>query len=99
MLSKDARRNRVVVGPRTALATRRVGLSPVRLHRSGTAVEAVRLRYGAPAIPCAPADARAGAHEHVELELDRDVRGAAPGQTACLMRGNLVVGWGTIASG
>ena len=99
VLSKDARRNRVVVGPRAALATRRVGLSPVRLHRSGATVEAVRLRYGAPAISCAPPDVGAGPHERLDLELDRDVRGAPPGQTACLMRGDLVVGWGTIAGG
>jgi len=99
VLAKDARRNRVVVGPRAALATRRVGLSPVRLHRSGAAVEAVRMRYGAPAIRCGPADVGSGMHERLELELDRDVRGAAPGQTACLMRGDLVVGWGTIAGG
>ena len=97
VLAKDARRNRVVVGPRAALATRRVGLSPARLHRSGTEVQAVRLRYGAPAIACAPADVGVGAHESLELELARDVRAAAPGQTACMMRGDVVVGWGTIA--
>ncbi len=99
VLSKDARRNRVVVGPRAALATRRVGLGPVRLHRRGAAVQAVRVRYGAPSMSCAAADVRAGGHASLELELDREVRGAAPGQTACLMRGDLVVGWGTIAGG
>jgi len=99
VLSKDARRNRVVVGPRAALATRRVELSPAHMHRAGSAVQAVRLRYGAPAIPCTSVEADAGVHESLVLELDRDVRGAAPGQTACLTRGDLVVGWGTIAGG
>jgi tRNA-specific 2-thiouridylase len=99
VLSKDARRNRVVVGPRAALATRRVGLAPARLYRPGNAVRAVRVRYGAPSISCALTDVGAGRHESLELELDRDVRGPAPGQTACLMRGDLVVGWGTIAGG
>ncbi len=99
VLAKDAGRNRVVVGPRAALAARSVGLSPVRLHRSGAEVQSVRLRYGAPAIACAPADVGAGAHDSLQLELDRDVRGPAPGQTACLMRSDLVVGWGTIAGG
>jgi len=99
VLSKDARCNRVVVGPRAALATRRVDLSPVRLHRSATAVETVRLRYGAPAISCAPSSAGGATHERLELELDRPVRRPAPGQTACLMRGDHVVGWGTIACG
>jgi len=32
----------------------------------------------------------------VELELLEPVDGAAPGQTACLLRGDVVVGWGTI---
>ncbi|CAN5151805.1 hypothetical protein BH20ACT20_BH20ACT20_07700 [soil metagenome] len=99
VLSKDARRNRVVVGPRAALATRRVGLAPARLYRPGNAVRAVRVRYGAPSISCALTGVGAGRHESLELELDRDVRGPAPGQTACLMRGDLVVGWGTIAGG
>ena len=69
VLSKDARRNRVVVGPRAALATRRVGLSPVRLHRSGTELQSVRLRYGAPAISCAPADVGAGAHRQASSSI------------------------------
>jgi tRNA-uridine 2-sulfurtransferase len=34
----------------------------------------------------------------VELELLEPVDGAAPGQTACLLRGDVVVGWGTIAA-
>ena len=32
----------------------------------------------------------------LELELLEPVDGAAPGQTACLLRGDVVVGWGTI---
>ena len=31
------------------------------------------------------------------MELSEPVDGAAPGQLACLMDGELVVGWGTIA--
>lgn len=99
VLAKDARRNRVVVGPRDALATRRVRLSPARLYRHGSGVDAVRLRYGAPPIGCEPPALGPGGHESVELSLERDIRAAAPGQTACLMRGDLVVGWGTIAGG
>ena len=33
----------------------------------------------------------------LELELDEPVLGVAPGQTACLMRGDRVIGWATIA--
>lgn len=99
VLAKDARRNRVVVGPKTALSTRAVRLEPARLHRPGSAVETVRLRYGSPPIACSTGTAAAGSRRRLELSLDREVRGAAPGQTACLMSGDLVVGWGTIAGG
>ena len=39
---------------------------------------------------------RAGRHRELSLQLDEPVDGAAPGQLACLMDGDLVVGWGTI---
>jgi tRNA U34 2-thiouridine synthase MnmA/TrmU len=39
----------------------------------------------------------AGRHDTIELALAEPVDGAAPGQLACLMDGDLVVGWGTIA--
>ena len=43
-----------------------------------------------------PGDPEAGRHRELSLELDEPVDGAAPGQLACLMDGDLVVGWGTI---
>ncbi len=102
VLSKDARRNRVVVGPRDGLAARDVAVAPAHLHRPAGAADSVRLRYHSPAVPC---DVRGdageapvrGDHPALALRLDREVRAPAPGQTACLMRGDLVVGWGTIA--
>ena len=98
VLRKDARRNRVVVGPRDALLTDRVRIERVRLHRPSPEVAAVRLRYHAPPVQCTAAGAfSAGAHESLELRLGRPVGAAAPGQTACLMAGDLVVGWGLIA--
>ena len=39
-----------------------------------------------------------GRHRRLELELAEPVEGAAPGQTACLMDGDVVLGWGTIAA-
>jgi tRNA-specific 2-thiouridylase len=36
-------------------------------------------------------------HRELTLELDQPVSGAAPGQLAALMDGDLIVGWGTIA--
>ena len=64
--------------------------------------DSVRLRYHSPSIPCdvrGPAGERpaGGDHPALALRLGREVRAPAPGQTACLMRGDLVVGWGTIA--
>jgi len=49
-------------------------------------------------VPCRLADpVAAGSHRALELELDEPVDGAAPGQVACLLRGDVVVGWATIA--
>jgi tRNA-specific 2-thiouridylase len=98
VLRKDARRNRVVVGPRAALLSDRVALEPLELRRPSAEVDAVRLRYHAPAVPCeVGGDVPAGRRERAELRLGRPVGAAAPGQMGCLMKGDLVVGWGVIA--
>ena len=94
VLDKDAATNRVTVGPRAALARTRVRLSDARLHRPAESVEHVRLRYHAEPLPCS---ARALAGGEVELELARPAQAVAPGQLACLMRDDCVVGEGTIA--
>ena len=99
VLSTDARANRVTVGPREQLATRAVAVRGARLHRAGAEVDAVRLRYHSRAIACRiPGDLAPGPHRRLELELADPVDGAAPGQTACLLRGDVVVGYGTIAA-
>jgi tRNA-specific 2-thiouridylase len=99
VLAKDAAANRVTVGPREALATRTVAVRGARLHRAGAEVDAVRLRYRSRPVACRVAgDPAAGTHRRLELELADPVDGAAPGQTACLMRGDVVVGWGTISA-
>ncbi|MGI8749286.1 MAG: tRNA 2-thiouridine(34) synthase MnmA [Thermoleophilaceae bacterium] len=97
VLAKDAERNRVVVGPRSELATSRVVMAPVVLHRPGPRADSVRLRYHAPAVPCSlDEDPGAGPQERIGVRLHREVAAGAPGQTACLMDGELVVGWGTL---
>lgn len=97
VLRKDARRNRITVGPRAALLTDRVRLEPLELHRPAEHVEAVRLRYHAAPVPCKAAGVLpAGRHEGADLKLARPVVAAAPGQTGCLMAGELVVGWGVV---
>jgi tRNA-specific 2-thiouridylase len=97
VLDKDARSGRVVVGPRAALQTTRVAVRAARLHREGARVDRVKLRYRSkPLRARVDGDPPAGSHSRLALELDEPVLGAAPGQLACLMDGELVVGWGTI---
>jgi tRNA-specific 2-thiouridylase len=97
VLDKDAASNRVTVGPRSALATRAVAVRGARLLRAGAEVDAVKLRYRSRAVPCRVAgEVGPGIHKRLELALDDPVDGAAPGQTACLLRGDVVVGYGTI---
>jgi tRNA-uridine 2-sulfurtransferase len=100
VLDKDARTNRVLVGPREALRTRRVVIRHGRLHRDGARIDRVKLRYRSRPLPCRisePASPGPGRHAKLALDLQEPVDGAAPGQLACLMDGDLVVGWGTIA--
>jgi tRNA-specific 2-thiouridylase len=98
VLSTDARSNRVVVGPGDQLQTTRVAIRDAVLHRPAARVGAVKLRYRSRPLACrVEAAVEAGLHDRLELELDQPARGAAPGQTAVLCDGDLVVGHGTIA--
>ena len=97
VIDKDAARNEVVVGPRSALRTTRVAIRNARLSRAGARVDRVKLRYRSRPVECRLAgDPQPGRHTALEIELAQAVDGAAPGQLACLMDGELVVGWGTI---
>jgi tRNA-specific 2-thiouridylase len=96
VLATDIRGNRVVAGPKAALLTHAVSLRGARLHRPAGEVDRVKLRYRSRAVPCRVAgDPRQG---RLAVELLEPVDGAAPGQTACLLRGEDVVGWGTIVA-
>lgn len=97
VLRTDARENRVVVGAHEDLARRRVRVRDAQLRRSGERVDRVKLRYRSRPIDCA-VRAPAGRHEELWLELAEPAYGVAPGQTACLMDGAMVVGHATIAS-
>jgi tRNA-uridine 2-sulfurtransferase len=100
VLDKDAARNRVVVGPRRALRTNRVRVRAATLHRDGARVDRVKLRYRSkPLRARLVGDLPAGRHRTLTIELDEWVDGAAPGQLASLMDGELLVGYGTIARG
>jgi tRNA-specific 2-thiouridylase len=97
VLDKEAHSNRVIVGPRDSLLTYKVALRGARLHREGARVDRVKLRYRSkPLAAKVSGDRPAGSHPSLELQLADPVEGAAPGQLACLMDGELVVGWGTI---
>jgi tRNA-specific 2-thiouridylase len=97
VLDKHAASNRVVVGPRERLLTDRVRVRGARLHREGARVDHVKLRYRSASLPARiSGQLDAGRHRELTLELAEPVAGAAPGQLACLMDGELIVGWGTI---
>jgi tRNA-specific 2-thiouridylase len=97
VLDKDATTNRVVVGPRSALHTTRVAARGAELRRAGSRVDRVKLRYRSKPISARlVGDPGPGRHPRVELELGHEAEGVAPGQLACLMDGELVIGWGTI---
>jgi tRNA-specific 2-thiouridylase len=97
VLEKDAGSNRVTVGPHSALATERVRIRGVTLRRDGARVDRVKLRYRSrPLAASITGPAEAGAHARLELALGEPAHGVAPGQVACLLDGELIVGWGTI---
>jgi tRNA-uridine 2-sulfurtransferase len=97
VLEKDAVGDRVIVGPRAQLSAQRVVVRGARLHREGARVDRVKLRYRSEPLAARLRDELpAGRHSTLTVELDEPVLGIAPGQLACLMDGELVVGWGTI---
>jgi tRNA-specific 2-thiouridylase len=98
VLATDAGANTVTVGPRRDLMARTVQLRNVVLHREGDAIDAVRLRYRSRPVPAAVATTDTGKHAELQVQLGEDFAGASPGQTAVLLRGEAIVGHGTIAA-
>jgi tRNA-specific 2-thiouridylase len=94
VLGTDAATNRVIVGPRAALSTRRFRIRGATLHRDPARVDGVRLRYHSPRRDCRLELGEDAGEATVALAYPVD--GAAPGQVACLLDGDLVVGHGTI---
>jgi tRNA-specific 2-thiouridylase len=94
VLATDARTNRVTVGGRADLATRDVAVRGARLHRPADEVDSVRLRYRSKPLACSVAEEGRG---RLTLHLSDPADAAAPGQTACLYRGDVIVGYGTIS--
>jgi tRNA-specific 2-thiouridylase len=97
VLSKDGGANQVVVGGYDDLAIDRVTVAPATLYRDGARVDRVRLRYRSEPVACElEDDPAAGRHRALTLRLEEPVHGVAPGQTACLLDGDRVLGYGTI---
>jgi tRNA-specific 2-thiouridylase len=97
VLDKRADTATVVVGTRDDLRTDRVAIRAARLHRDGDRVDRVKLRYRSRPLRAQVLDhPAAGRHRNLALSLDDAADGPAPGQLACLMDGDLVVGWGTV---
>jgi tRNA-specific 2-thiouridylase len=86
VLAKDPERNTVTVGRHDELATSAVRVRDVRLHGEP---EAVKLRYRTLPVACSL--------KGEEIRLAEPVDGAAPGQTAVFLAGDVVVGTATIA--
>jgi tRNA-specific 2-thiouridylase len=89
VIDKDAQTNTVTVGPKESLQTTKIPLENLALYRDASEVTHVKLRYHQDPIPCLLTSAF--------CLLKFPVHGAAPGQTACLMKDDTVIGCGTIA--
>jgi tRNA-specific 2-thiouridylase len=90
-IATDARTNTVVVGPKASLARTRVAAKG-RLFVPAARV-AAKLRYRSPAVAASVEQTAGG----FRLTLDEPAYGVAPGQLACLMDGEIIVGHATIA--
>ena len=93
-MQTEADRNAVVVGERAALATRTVRLEDVELRRSPQRIRAAQLRHRAPvtAVEAVETDG-----DELLLRFVDPAERVAPGQVACLLDGDSVIGCGTVA--
>src|SRR3989442_1212102 len=84
--------------PRAALGADGIDVRDAFLHRPGKRVDRVKLRYRSAPVRCRiEGEPGAGAHDRLRLVLEEPVHGVAPGQTACVMERDRVIGWATIA--
>jgi tRNA-uridine 2-sulfurtransferase len=99
VVATDAAANTVTVGTRADLATKTVRIRNAILHREGASVDGVRLRYRSRAIPATVSAAAPGRHAALDVALGEAFDAASPGQAAVLLRGEAIVGHGTIVVG
>ena len=97
VLSIDAARNRVVVGPGEELATRQADLADVRFLSGSVPPEpfraGARVRHRAPEVP---ATIHPGKDATARVFFDLPVRAVAPGQSCVLYDGEVVLGGGVL---
>jgi tRNA-specific 2-thiouridylase len=99
VVGKDADTGEVTVGPKEALATEHVLVDRVELYRDAATVDRVKLRYRSAPVACRlPTELPAGRYPRIAVMLNEPFTAAAPGQVACLMSGDRVVGHGLIAT-
>jgi tRNA-specific 2-thiouridylase len=100
VIATDARANTVTVASREHLRTDRVSVRDVTLHRDGSCVDRVKVRYRGQRLPCkVEGQPPAGVHARLDLDMLEQVERTAPGQVACLYAGDVIVGHGTIVLG
>jgi tRNA-specific 2-thiouridylase len=92
VLGSEPRANRVIVGPKAALARTRIGARG-RLYVDASRVDA-KLRYRSPSVRAEVEASGRG----FRLRLDRPAHGVAKGQAAVLYEGDAVVGAGLVTS-
>jgi tRNA-specific 2-thiouridylase len=96
VVATDAEANTITVGTREDLEARTVRLRKAVLYRGGGIVDAIKLRYRSRPVPAKIPGAVQGDHDQLDIALGEAFAGAAPGQTAVLMAGEMIVGHGTI---
>src|SRR4051794_15908685 len=84
VIDKDSQRNPATVGPKTSLATTQRPREGGTLYRDAGEVTPGKLR--------SHSDPSPGRLWTADCHLDQPVHGAAPGQTACLMKHDTVIG-------
>jgi tRNA-specific 2-thiouridylase len=98
VVGKDTQTGRVIVGPREALTVDHLLVDAVELYRDATEVDRVKLRYRSEPIRCElPEKLSAGRYPRIAVMLTEPFIAAAPGQVACFMSADRVVGHGLIA--
>jgi tRNA-specific 2-thiouridylase len=99
VVGKDPASGTVTVGPRDALLVDAVEIADAHLYRESAKIDRVKLRYRSKPIECTlPEQLPAGEYPRIALMLNEPFMAAAPGQVACFLSGDRVVGHGVIAT-